>query len=421
MSAAASRRSVFAQLVLVIALVLGGTAVLALAVVRQAVTGPAAAQFLHSMNAFADVAEALAREGTREVAAARLRAAGLRVSEREPPPLEPGRAPIVRAILAEAPERLAGQRQVRYGDADGARVLWIRLDTAPPLWVSFAFERGRRDTARVSLPLIAAGSLLVLLGAAYAARRLVLPLRALSAAAPAIVRGEPPGRSVAGGPREVGELAAALVAAGREVRDAADERTLMLAGISHDLRTPLTRLQYAVELMPGTDPALGAGMHRDIAEIDAILRQFIAYARDGRGETPGPLDLAATCRNVETARAAHWRFDLPAFAPVTGRRLGLLRAIENLVANAERHGAPPFSLRLDRVGDHWRIEVGDHGPGLADDLLERARQPFVHGPRGGTGLGLAIVDRVARQHHGALLLARRAPHGLVATLTVRTR
>jgi two-component system osmolarity sensor histidine kinase EnvZ len=218
----------------------------------------------------------------------------------------------------------------------------------------------------------------------------------------------------------VRELQSVLLRASGEVREAATERQLMLAGISHDLRTPLTRVQFALEMLPGTDPALRAGMERDIGEIDAILSQFIAYARDGRDEAVEAVDLAAICRNALAATEFDWEADLPAQAPMRGRPMALLRAVENLLGNAERHGEPTFALSLRRDGDAWRIEVADQGAGISVEAAKRVRQPFVHdGSAGGTGLGLAIVDRIARQHHGELQLLANAPRGLRAVLLLR--
>ena len=111
---------------------------------------------------------------------------------------------------------------------------------------------------------------------------------------------------------------------------------------------------------------------------------------------------------------------MPAQASIRGRPMALLRAIENLLGNAERHGEPTFALSLRRQGDAWQVEVSDHGAGLSTDAARRVRQPFVHGgSAGGTGLGLAIVDRIARQHHGELQLLPNAPRGLRAVLVLR--
>lgn len=411
-------RSVFGQLTLVIGLVLLGAAVLAVALGRELATRPAAEQLLRAMDGFADVAEELARTQSRERAAAHLRNAGLAVSDTAPPPRAPRVAPFMRELVAQAPQQLDPGREVRLGRVGRSNVVWLKLDTQPPLWVSFAFDRRGHRALRYSVLMLVAGAALVWVAAAYYARRLVVPLRRLAHAAPALVRGESPpvGKD---GPREVRELARALAESSNDVREAAQERALMLAGISHDLRTPLTRLQYAAELLPGADPELRAGMHRDIAEIDAILSQFVAYARDGRDEASEPLDLAVLCRNAVSACQCDWTLDAPTYAPMVGKPMALLRAVENLLVNAQRHGAQPFSLTLHREGDAWRIDIGDHGPGLSAQAAERVRQPFVRGDAGGTGLGLAIVDRVARQHGGELRLSPREPHGLLATLMLR--
>ena len=310
-------------------------------------------------------------------------------------------------------------REVAIGRSARGDALWLKLDTTRPLWVAFA--QGPREGARQFSVLVLAGCvLLVWLAAAYFTRRLAQPLRELAAAAPALVRGEQVGLKSSGAPREVRELQSVLLRASAEVREAASERSLMLAGISHDLRTPLTRVQFALEMLPDTDPGLRAGMERDIGEIDAILSQFIAYARDGRDEGVEDVDLAAICRNALAATADDWDTDLAPEAPMRGRPMALLRALENLVGNAERHGEPAFALQLSRAGDAWRVEVSDQGRGLSADAARRVRQPFVQGSNaGGTGLGLAIVERIARQHHGELQLLANEPRGLRAVLMLR--
>ncbi|URL57370.1 hypothetical protein IM816_12070 [Luteibacter flocculans] len=412
-------RSVFGQLVLVIGLVLLGAAVLAVAMGRQMTTRPAAVQLLKAMDGFADVAEELARTQPHERVVAHLRDAGLAVSELPPPSRDLRAVPVMRELIEQAPQQLTHGREARLGRIGTANVVWLKLDTQPALWVSFALDQRASRVLRFSVLMLIVGAVLVWLAAAYYAHRLVVPLRRLAQSAPAIVRGEPPSPGTLAGPQEVEELARALADSSKEVREAAEERALMLAGISHDLRTPLTRLQYAIELVPGVDSELRAGMHRDIADIDAILSQFIAYARDGRDEASEPLDLAVLCRNAISAYEGEWQVDTPAHAPMTGRPMALLRAVGNLLVNAQRHGAPPYALALSRQEDAWRIDVVDRGPGLPEQVAERARQPFVHGDGGGTGLGLAIVERVARQHGGELRLAPLRPHGLMATLVLR--
>jgi two-component system, OmpR family, osmolarity sensor histidine kinase EnvZ len=413
-------RTVFVQLALVIALVLAGAAAMALLLGRELAARPATTQLLRTIDGMADALEALERDGhDGERVLQSLRDGGLDVRRDAPPASAVGFAPLLRGLQRRATASLGDSREVRLGKGEHGGVLWVRLDTRTPLWVAFAYDDALTGSRRFSMLLLAGCGLLVWLAAAYFARRLTQPLRRLAHAAPALVGGEEVAIDARGAPRELRELQAALLRAGEDVREVAAERNLMLAGISHDLRTPLTRLQYALALVPDTDPALRDGMERDIAEIDAILSQFIAYARDGRDEPSEQLDLAATCRNVVAAVGGEWTLDVPDTAPLRGRPIALQRAIENLAGNARRHGAAPFALSLSRDGDGWAIEIRDHGPGLEAAMAATAMRPFVRGGEGGSGLGLAIVERVARQHRGRLELSPNMPAGLRARLTLR--
>lgn len=414
-----SPRGVFAQLTLVMALTLIGTAMLAVLLGRELVTRPAASQLLRAMEGFANVIEELGQDQPRTRMIETLRGAGLQVSETPPEQFTRRVAPFMRELVDQAQQRSETSRDIQVGHYNGTDGIWLALDAAPPVWVSFGYPKDRKRVRRFSVLLLAGSVVLVWLAAAYYARRMVLPLRQLAHAAPRISRGDPP-PTLAPSSCEVTELAHALAAASAEVRSAAADRSMMLAGISHDLRTPLTRLQYALELLPDTDPQLRAGMGRDIEEIDAILTQFIDYARDGRDETSEPVDLVDICRNAVTAAQYEWVTALPDTAPLRGRPMALLRAVSNLIANAERHGAPPFSLYLARTGEAWAIEVRDQGPGLSHVEADRVRQPFVRSlEHGGSGLGLPIVDRVAQQHGGDLRLIPNTPRGLCATLSLR--
>lgn len=411
-------RGVFAQLALVIALVLLGSIALAMLLGRELTTRPPTVQLLRSIDAFADSVEALDREQPGARTLELLRKNGLEVRT-TPPVAETGRSSPWFSLIESRARRVLDDREIATGLSVHGDALWMKLDTRQPLWVAFA-QGARVGARRFSVLLLGGCILLVWLAAGYFARRLALPLRELAAAAPDLVRGEQVSLSRSGVPREVRELQSVLLRASAEVRETASERSLMLAGISHDLRTPLTRVQFALEMLPGTDPGLRAGMERDIGEIDAILSQFIAYARDGRDEGVEDVDLAAICRNALAAVAYDWDVDIAPQAPMRGRPMALLRALENLIGNAERHGEPGFALRLSRTGDAWRVEVSDQGPGVSAEAARRVRQPFVHdGGAGGTGLGLAIVERIARQHHGELQLLANEPRGLRALLLLR--
>lgn len=201
----------------------------------------------------------------------------------------------------------------------------------------------------------------------------------------------------------------------------------MLAGVSHDLRTPLTKLRLAVEIAgPQIEPDLSTRMVRSMDEMDAILGQFLHFARMQEAEPPQPAALDDLAHAIAQAQADHGRsvaleLGAPPSTPVQAQ--ALRRAVDNLVENAWRHGAAPVVLRTGQGADGVWIEVQDHGPGVPATELERIRQPFARGEaarsgRPGAGLGLAIADRVARAHGGRLELHSAPGQGLRAKLVL---
>jgi two-component system osmolarity sensor histidine kinase EnvZ len=264
-----------------------------------------------------------------------------------------------------------------------------------------------------------------LAAAGLAARLLTRPLERLASHASALLAGKPMHEHLRGSPREVCDLADALGAAGEELRQSARERELMLAGISHDLRTPLARLRLALELGDATDPQRRDAMVTDLDELDKALAQCLAYVRDGSDEPVRAVDAPTLLGQLMALRAQPdaWHYDGPDDAIVHARPSLLRRALGNLMDNAETYGAAPFCVRLQRGRDELRISVEDHGPGVPPDLLARLGQPFLRGNAArsgaaGTGLGLSIVKRAAELSGGRLQLANRGDGGFVATLVL---
>lgn len=367
-----------------------------------------------------------------------LHAIGLQLQSAPPAGPDSSGYPFPRAIAAHLRAQLGADR-VRLQEGPPPR-LWLALE-APQgrLWMAVELPM-QMDRVRDSALLWLAGAALVIgVTATRIAGRLTRPLRALAAQAPALVRGDaPPVAPGQGLPDEVQALAQALAAAGAAQRRAVRERDLMLAGLSHDLRSPLARLRFAIELGDhgggGEDHAGRLAMVNDLEELDALLGQFIAFARGGTEALEGvaEIDLQALQAALQTSRRrpADWRWAMdPALAGVYAPPLGLRRAIGNLLDNAERHGAPPFVCALEAVAakdllttPRWRVRVRDHGPGLSPARVDALRQPFQRGDpaRGGpgSGLGLAIVDRFALSQCGVLCLGLPddGQGGLCATL-----
>src|SRR5690606_31668600 len=205
-------------------------------------------------------------------------------------------------------------------------------------------------------------------------------------------------------------------------------RALLLAGVSHDLRTPLTRMRLSTELMADVEPELTEGMIRDIEDMDAILDQFMAYIRDGSAEPIEPCDLneliseVVAPLNMTEQRVALYLQPLPELAL---RRLSVKRMLTNLVENALNYGVEGVEVtsHLERssIQPCVVVSVLDRGPGVDQSKGQDLFTPFIRGDRArstkGTGLGLAIVKRIADGHGIRVQLLNRTGGGTEARLS----
>jgi two-component system osmolarity sensor histidine kinase EnvZ len=211
-----------------------------------------------------------------------------------------------------------------------------------------------------------------------------------------------------------------------DLRHSERERTTFLAGVSHDLRTPLARLRLGIEMLGDKDPQMQRELAGDIEDINAIIDQFLDFARGEAAEAPVVADLN------DLARAAAERFARTGAAVKceTGelprlrlRPVAIQRLVENLVGNAVRHAGGEIVIRTARVGDQVALAVLDRGPGIPEGEIARLKKPFTRldDARSGTsgaGLGLAIVERIARMHKGRFDILARAGGGLECRVTL---
>ncbi len=228
------------------------------------------------------------------------------------------------------------------------------------------------------------------------------------------------------GAREVRQAGHAFIEMRRRIERAMEQRTAMLNGVSHDLRTILTRFRLSLELMDGEDNPEIEPLKRDVDEMSRMLEAYLAFARGDAGEASAPTDMGLLLEELkaDSERAGHATEVVISGDPIaTVRPAAFKRCLANLVSNAVRHGD---RIAISAVRDpRWlTITVDDDGPGVPEDQRDEVFKPFVrldearNVDEGGTGLGLAIARDIARSHGGDVILGDSPMGGLRATVRV---
>ncbi len=225
------------------------------------------------------------------------------------------------------------------------------------------------------------------------------------------------------GATEVRKAGYAFIAMRERIKRQLEQRTTMLAGVSHDLRTPLTRIKLALAMQPETPET--ADLRNDVTEMERMVEAYLDFARnEAANEDPGAFNLTAMLNEIASNTKRGGReltVDIPQHIVINARRSALQRAIANLVNNGLRH-ADNVWLSARRTDRHIEIHVDDDGPGIDPSLYEEVFKPFTRLDEArnlnesGIGLGLTVVRDVARSHGGDVTLARSPRGGLRATV-----
>ncbi|MFM7760812.1 MAG: ATP-binding protein [Burkholderiaceae bacterium] len=276
--------------------------------------------------------------------------------------------------------------------------------------------------------------LLSLIGAVFISRLINQPLAQLSSAARAVASGKLPTRLPEAGPAEILEANRSFNQMVQDLQQVESDRAVILAGISHDLRTPIARMLLEVEMGTLSEDAK-RGMQSDLAQMESIIAQFLDYARPAEPNKHADIDLSALVRQVahEVKRTAdvalHCHTDDG--LRLTGNAVEISRALTNLIENARRYGKTSGSgqARIDinarRDQAEILIEVADRGIGIPDTHVPYLLRPFTRmdsarSEANGAGLGLAIVDRIVQRHHGRLELKNREGGGLAVRIWLKS-
>jgi two-component system osmolarity sensor histidine kinase EnvZ len=333
-----------------------------------------------------------------------------------------------RLLLEQALEKRLGYA-VPVLTTHNPEYYWVDIDLpGHKLRVGFSHDRiGTQQPFALAI-IFAAMLVTVVITSLILARRMTGPLTRLSKAAQAVGHGSEPTPLPETGPAELAMLARSFNHMAHDVRELLANRTTLLAGVSHDLRTPLARLRIAAEMLPkDSDPKLLAGIVRDLDVMDNLLAQYLALARGMIEETIESLDLRELVDGVvaDARRAGATVQWTPAAAPVicAVRPHALERIVTNLLDNARRYGeGKAIDIECEKTQSAVVIRVLDRGPGIPEAEREAVFRPFHRlevarsSAGGGSGLGLAIAQQLAEANGWAIALATRPGGGMIVSL-----
>jgi two-component system osmolarity sensor histidine kinase EnvZ len=322
---------------------------------------------------------------------------------------------------------------VRGGDLNVSgetrpEVLWVRLPAGErDFWVAFPRGRIERDPATALIAWSVAGLLIAILATFFIMWKLTRPLSELARAAAKLGKGGDPPPVEEIGPAEVRAVASAFNEMKKGLQKSQRDRATFLAGVSHDLRTPLARLRLEVEMLEDkVEPATRAAMIGDVGQMNEIIDQFMDFMRSEASEPLSPVDLselAKSCAERAARAGVDVHCELGEVPVLMLRPLAMRRLADNLIANAARHGGGEILVRTGTDGAEASISVLDRGPGIPAEHVERLKEPFTRRDEArsgtsGAGLGLAIANRVAAIHAGRLELLARDGGGLEARVSL---
>lgn len=336
-----------------------------------------------------------------------------------------------RQLLESALEKRAGKPVPVAVSEWNEPWLWTEVTVAGQA-ISIGFPQSRIGAQPVValLVVLGAGLLLALATSLVLARRITQPLARLSLATAHVGESGPPDLLPESGPEELAAVTRNFNLMARRVRDLLANRTTLLAGISHDLRTPLARMHLALEMLPeSSDAKLVERLRRDLEQMNHLIGVFLDLSRGLGNEEKQPVDLNALI--AELAEDAQRGGTPVACQPGPPREiiaapLALRRILSNLLDNAVRYGASkPVAMAWEDSGqERIRISVLDRGPGIPEALRETVFQPFYRmessrsAATGGSGLGLAIARQLAESNGWRVELLPRAGGGSEARLTL---
>lgn len=274
---------------------------------------------------------------------------------------------------------------------------------------------------------------LAVVGAYIATKRISMPLSRLSRAAEQIKRGGKVHPLPLDNVVEFSEVSEAFNEMSDNLSKISEERRFLLASVSHDIRTPLTRLRIASEMLPNQSHEIKDSMEQDIQEINEIINQFLDFARGFEDEPVAPVNLGKFLKEIQSKHARmgqnfklkkkNIRSNIPKKLFIDLRLSAFQRCLDNLINNAFFYSKGNVEMQATLFEESFSVSIIDDGPGIPEHQKAKLLKPFervdeARGNIGGSGLGLTIADRIARAHSGKLELINLKKGGLEAKITI---
>ncbi|GAM54698.1 osmolarity sensory histidine kinase envZ [Vibrio ishigakensis] len=351
----------------------------------------------------------------------------------------------------EISEELGSPAEARLSRDSESYLLWIKLDSMPNWLLKVPLSELTQDEFKPFFINSLLITLLIILGGWGFIRWQNRPLKSLEEAAISVGKGVIPKPLEEKGTTEIREVTLAFNKMARGIEALEEDRRLMLAGISHDIRTPLTRIRLATEMMSEQDRYLAEGIIQDTEECNEIIAQFMDYLKPVDQSEFEAINLNALAEDLyravenyqegastdigspapnekffEGLMKCQVTYDLDENLPdIYASNIPLRRALSNLLVNAQRYGDDWIGITTKSIEQGQKVQfiLEDNGPGIPEDQIESVFEPFTRGDtaRGseGTGLGLAIVKRIITEHSGEIKMENRPQGGLKVAVTFK--
>ncbi len=331
----------------------------------------------------------------------------------------------------EMSSELGSPTEVRMALGEESYILWMKIDSLPGQLLRIPLSELQEEDFAPLFRNSIIMALLIVIGGWLFIRLQNRPLIALEKAAKMVGRGETPPHLPEQGTLEIRSVTRAFNRMSKGIQALEEDRALLMAGISHDIRTPLTRIRLATEMMSPEDSYLAESIISDTEECNQIISQFMDYLKPVNREAFEAVDLNDIASDVASSEGGYEvqiETELQAgLAPALGNPIAIKRSLSNLVVNALRYGNGWVKVSSGMTADKklvW-LSVEDNGPGIDPSQVNKVFEPFTRGDtaRGseGMGLGLAIVKRIVSQHHGAVSVSNRSQGGLRAQISFPTK